>query len=149
MVAELVSLASPRSNLLCADLSNITTNLPTRLTVVTMVQILNIDTDNESEYSQEESEPEEAFTAQGSRYCSQQSRSSGATFQTYETQPATGVKTTPKIPPSFDGQPSWFEFEDLIDDWVNIIQHFLQRARSFAQKRFDRKRRVLQENAWQ
>ena len=27
---------------------------------------------------------------------------------------------TPKIPPSFDGQSSWFEFEDLIDDWVNI-----------------------------
>ena len=27
---------------------------------------------------------------------------------------------TPKIPPSFDGQSSWFEFEGLIDDWVNI-----------------------------
>ena len=27
---------------------------------------------------------------------------------------------TPKIPPTFDGQSSWFEFEDLIDDWVGI-----------------------------
>ena len=26
----------------------------------------------------------------------------------------------PKILPSFDGQSSWFEFEDLIDDGVNI-----------------------------
>ena len=50
-----------------------------------MVQIFDIDTDNESEYSQEESEPEEAFAAQGPRYRSQQSRSSGSTFWTYET----------------------------------------------------------------
>ena len=27
---------------------------------------------------------------------------------------------TPKIPPSFDGQSSWCEFEALIDDWVNL-----------------------------
>ena len=27
---------------------------------------------------------------------------------------------TPKIPPTFDGQSSWFEFEDLSDDWVGI-----------------------------
>ena len=27
---------------------------------------------------------------------------------------------TPKIPSSFDGQSSWFGFEDLIDDWVSI-----------------------------
>ena len=81
-----------------------------------MVQIFNIDTDEEHDYSHsEESDPEE-----GSRHRQQQSRSLGSTFRTYETQPATGVKMTPKIPPSFDGQSSWFEFEDLIDDWVNI-----------------------------
>ena len=85
-----------------------------------MVQIFNMDTDNESEYShQEESEPEEAYAAQGSRHRSQQSRPSGSTFRTYETQPAPGVKITPKIPPSFDWQSSLFEFEDLIDDCVN------------------------------
>ena len=67
-----------------------------------------------------ETDPEEAFAAQGSRHRQQQSRSSGSTFRTYEAQPSTGVKMTPKIPPSFDGQSSWFEFEDLIDDWVNI-----------------------------
>ena len=31
-----------------------------------------------------------------------------------------GIRTTPKIPPSFDGTTSWFEFEDLIDDWLGI-----------------------------
>ena len=69
-----------------------------------MVQIFNIDTDEEREYSHSEvSDPEEAFAAQGSRYRSQQSRSSGSTFRTYETQPAPGVKMTPKIPrPSMD-----------------------------------------------
>ena len=85
-----------------------------------MVQMFNMDTDNESEYSQEESEPEEAYAAQGSRYRSQQSRSSDSTFRTYETQPAPGVKMTPRIPLSCDGESYWFEFEDLIDDWVNI-----------------------------
>ena len=32
----------------------------------------------------------------------------------------TGIKMTPKVPPQFDGQSSWFEFEDLIDDWLGI-----------------------------
>ena len=31
-----------------------------------------------------------------------------------------GIKMTPKVPPQFDGQSSWFEHEDLIDDWLGI-----------------------------
>ena len=31
-----------------------------------------------------------------------------------------GIKMTPKVPPQFDGQSSWFECEDLIDDWLGI-----------------------------
>ena len=31
-----------------------------------------------------------------------------------------GIRMTPKIPPSFDGTTSWFEYEDLIDDWLGI-----------------------------
>ena len=31
-----------------------------------------------------------------------------------------GIKMTPKVPPQFDGQSSWFEYEDLIDDWIGI-----------------------------
>ena len=31
-----------------------------------------------------------------------------------------GIKMTPKVPPQFDGQSSWFEYEDLIDDWLRI-----------------------------
>eukprot|EP00435_Cladocopium_sp_Y103_P008892 s3256_g2.t1 len=41
----------------------------------------------------------------------------------YAVQPAdscTGLKMTPKMPPQFDGQSSWFEYEDLIDDWLGI-----------------------------
>ena len=87
-----------------------------------MVQIFSIDTDEEHDDSlSEATDPEEAFAAQGTRHRHQQARSS--TYRTYEAQPSAGVKTvkmTPKIPPSFDGQSSWFEFEDLIDDWVNI-----------------------------
>ena len=33
---------------------------------------------------------------------------------------STGIRMTPKVPPTFDGQSSWFEFEDLIDDWLGI-----------------------------
>ena len=33
---------------------------------------------------------------------------------------STGIRMTPKVPPTFDGQSSWFEFEDLIDDWMGI-----------------------------
>eukprot|EP00435_Cladocopium_sp_Y103_P040583 s1063_g11.t1 len=41
----------------------------------------------------------------------------------YAVQPAdnrTGLRMTPKVPPQFDGQSSWFEYEDLIDDWLGI-----------------------------
>ena len=31
-----------------------------------------------------------------------------------------GIKMTPKVPPQCDGQSSWFEYEDLIDDWLEI-----------------------------
>ena len=31
-----------------------------------------------------------------------------------------GTKMTPKVPAQFDGQSSWFEYEDLIDDWLGI-----------------------------
>ena len=31
-----------------------------------------------------------------------------------------GIKMTPKVPPQFNGQSSWFEYEDLIDDWLGI-----------------------------
>ena len=31
-----------------------------------------------------------------------------------------GIKMTPKVPSQFDGQSSWFEYEDLIDDWLGI-----------------------------
>ena len=31
-----------------------------------------------------------------------------------------GLRMTPKVPPQFDGQSSWFEYEDLIDDWLGI-----------------------------
>ena len=33
---------------------------------------------------------------------------------------STGIRMTPKVPPTFDGQSSWFQFEDLIDDWMGI-----------------------------
>ena len=33
---------------------------------------------------------------------------------------STGIRMTPKVPPTFDGQASWFEFEGLIDDWLGI-----------------------------
>ena len=86
-----------------------------------MVQIFNIDTDEEHDDSlSEATDPEEAFAAQGTRHRHQQGRSSSSTYRTYEAQPTAGVKMTPKIPPSLDGQSSWFGFEDLIDDWVNI-----------------------------
>ena len=33
-----------------------------------------------------------------------------------------GIKMTPKakVPPQFDGQSSWIEYEDLIDGWLGI-----------------------------
>ena len=33
---------------------------------------------------------------------------------------STGIRMTPKVPPKFDGQSTWFESEDLIDDWLGI-----------------------------
>ena len=41
-----------------------------------------------------------------------------------------GIKMTPKVPPQFDGQSSWFEYENLIDDWLGIT--------TFAQTSTDR-----------
>ena len=31
-----------------------------------------------------------------------------------------GMTMTPKIPPGFDGIMSWFEYEQLVDDWVAL-----------------------------
>ena len=31
-----------------------------------------------------------------------------------------GIKMPPKVPSQFDGQSSWFEYEDLINDWLGI-----------------------------
>ena len=31
-------------------------------------------------------------------------------------------QVTTKIPHSFDGKPSWFAFEDAIDDWCDISE---------------------------
>ena len=31
-----------------------------------------------------------------------------------------GIQMTPTIPPSFDGVMSWFEYEQLVDDWVAL-----------------------------
>ena len=72
-----------------------------------MVQIHHLDSDGEAdavgEYStDEDQEPTTAL----------------ATIP--DNVPKGSIKMTPKIPPTFDGQGSWFEFEDLIDDWVGI-----------------------------
>ena len=42
---------------------------------------------------------------------------------------STGIRMTPKVPPTFDGQSSWFEFEDLIDDWMGITTLTPERLR--------------------
>ena len=31
-----------------------------------------------------------------------------------------GIKMTPKVPPQFHGQSSWFEYENLIHGWLGI-----------------------------
>ena len=31
-----------------------------------------------------------------------------------------GLHSTPKIAPSFNGQTSWFAYEEAVDDWVDI-----------------------------
>ena len=41
-------------------------------------------------------------------------------FSSWPDHHSTGIRMTPKVPPTFDGQSSWFEFEDLIDDWMGI-----------------------------
>ena len=33
---------------------------------------------------------------------------------------ATHVTITPKVPPHYNGLTSWFNYEELIDDWVDI-----------------------------
>ena len=35
-----------------------------------------------------------------------------------------GIKMTPKVPPQFDGQSSWFEYEDLMTG--SGSQHWMQ-----------------------
>ena len=71
-----------------------------------MAQIYNIDSEGEQEVpstdDEENMEPQNAL----------------ATIP--DTVLKGSIKMTPKIPPTFDGQSSWFEFEDLIDDWVGI-----------------------------
>ena len=31
-----------------------------------------------------------------------------------------GTKMTHKIPPAFDGDTSWFAFEEVVDDWITL-----------------------------
>ena len=45
----------------------------------------------------------------------------------FQTQPvpighgaATHVTITPKVPPHYNGLTSWFNYEELIDDWIDI-----------------------------
>ena len=61
-----------------------------------------------------------------------------------------GIRMTPKIPPSFDGTTSWFEYEDLIDDWLGIM-HDLdpEKTWTFAEEFSCRQCRLLQEHVWQ
>lgn len=35
---------------------------------------------------------------------------------------SSGTPFTTKIPPSFDGRMSWFQYEELIDDWLDITE---------------------------
>ena len=72
-----------------------------------MVQIFNIDSDGESDAVGEASSDED-----------QEPTTALATIP--DNVPKGSIKMTPKIPPTFDGQSSWFEFRDLIDDWVGI-----------------------------
>lgn len=44
-----------------------------------------------------------------------------------EENPAHGVCVTPKMPPTFDGSSSFFEFEDLMDDRRGITTLAAQR----------------------
>ena len=39
---------------------------------------------------------------------------------TYPSSTVSGVIV--KIPPVFDGSSSWFKYEELIDDWINLTQ---------------------------
>ena len=56
-----------------------------------------------------------------------------------------GIRMTPKIPPSFDGTTSWFEYEDLIDDWLGITT-LTPRKHGPSLKNSRRQRRLLQEH---
>ena len=69
--------------------------------VAAMVLIHNMDSDEEQLQIVSYDEPE-AFAA------------------TSHSENRMGIKMTPKVPPQFDGQSSWFEYEDLIDDWLGI-----------------------------
>ena len=69
--------------------------------VAAMVLIHNVDSDEEQLQIVSHKEPE-AYAA------------------TSHSENRMGIKMTPKVPPQFDGQSSWFEYEDLIDDWSGI-----------------------------
>ena len=44
----------------------------------------------------------------------------GETYGTYDL--PHGARMTPKIPPAFDGQVSWFVFEEMVQDWEDSCQ---------------------------
>ena len=71
------------------------------LRVAAMVLIHNMDSDEEQLQIVSYEEPE-AYAA------------------TSHSENRMGIKMTPEVPPQFDGQSSWFEYEDLIDDWSGI-----------------------------
>ena len=55
----------------------------------------------------------------GHRKLARGSEDDGAAFAA-SSDATQGIRRTPKIPPWFDGTTSWFEYEDLIDDWLGI-----------------------------
>ena len=71
-----------------------------QLRVAAMVFIQNMDSDEEQLQIQTYEEPE-AYAV-----------------STMDNRP--GIKMPPKVPSQFDGQSSWFEYEDLINDWLGI-----------------------------
>ena len=71
-----------------------------QLRVAAMVLIQNMDSDEEQLQIQTYEEPE-AYAV-----------------STMDNRP--GIKMPPKVPPQFDGQSRWFEYEDLINDRLGI-----------------------------
>ena len=66
-----------------------------------MVQIYSMDSDDEEAHQIQVLDEQDAY----------------AFFSDHKSH---GIKMTPKVPPQFDGQSSWSEYEDLIDDWLGI-----------------------------